>query len=134
MRILFCGTDFPDAPDFLRRRLSPESKHEIVISSGGDVKKMLPGVDVIVPKMQPIDRPLIDAGTFRLIQQWGAGLEGIDLDAARARKIWVSNVPANGGNAESVAEHAVLLMLCLLRKMRSAESNVRFGILGSPLG
>lgn len=134
MRILFCGSTFPDAPEFLRRRLPSDSGDELIVWSGGDVRPMLDGVDVVIPKMQRMDRQWMQMGNFRLVQQWGAGLEGIDLDAARARRIWVSNVPASGGNAESVAEHAILLILCLLRNFSLAQSNVRSGILGAPLG
>jgi len=105
-----------------------------VVWSRGDILSILGGVDVIIPKMQRIDQHVMNSGSFRLIQQWGAGLEGIDLDAARARNIWVSNVPASGGNAESVAEHTILLILSLLRNLPLAQSNVRSGILGAPLG
>lgn len=134
MRILFCGSTFPDAPEFLRKRLPADARDEILIWSDGDVRPMLEGVDVIVPKMQRIDRAVMEPSTLRLIQQWGAGLEGIDLEAARARNIWVSNVPASGGNAESVSEHAILLILSLLRNFPAAQCNVRSGILGAPLG
>lgn len=134
MRILFCGSTFPDAPEFLRKRLPPGAHDEILIWSDGDVRPVLEGVDVIIPKMQRIDRAVMEPSTLRLIQQWGAGLEGIDLEAARARNIWVSNVPASGGNAESVSEHAILLILSLLRNLTLAQCNVRSGILGAPLG
>jgi phosphoglycerate dehydrogenase-like enzyme len=134
VRILFCGANFPDAPEFLRRRLPCDAGDEIVVWSQGNILSTLDGVDVIIPKMQRIDAQLMESGSLRLIQQWGAGLEGIDLDAARARNIWVSNVPASGGNAESVAEHAILLILSLLRNLPLAQSNVRSGILGAPIG
>jgi phosphoglycerate dehydrogenase-like enzyme len=133
-RILFCGSTFPDAPQFLRQRLPVDARDEIIVWSKGDIRSSLDGVDVLIPKMQRIDRDLMQSTTLRLIQQWGAGLEGIDLDAARARNIWVSNVPASGGNAESVAEHTLLLILSLLRILPIAQSNVRSGILGAPLG
>jgi lactate dehydrogenase-like 2-hydroxyacid dehydrogenase len=52
--------------------------------------------------MERLDADFMDAGHFRLIQQFGAGLDGVDLEAARNRNIWVASVPASGGNAESV--------------------------------
>jgi phosphoglycerate dehydrogenase-like enzyme len=134
MRILFCGSSFPDAPDFLRHRLPAGAADDIVVWTRGELQPILDGVDVIIPKMQRIDRELMQAARFRLVQQWGAGLEGIDLEAAREHKIWVSNVPASGANAESVAEHAVMQMLGLLRNLPLAQSNVRAGILGAPIG
>jgi phosphoglycerate dehydrogenase-like enzyme len=134
MRILFCDSTFPDAPEFLRQRLPGNAKDEIIVSTEKDIRSMLDGVDVVIPKMRRIDRDLMDAGSFRLVQQWGAGIEGVDLAAALARNIWVSNVPSSGGNAESVAEHAILLILSLLRKMPLALSNAGSGVIGAPLG
>ena len=72
-------------------------------------------VDVIIPLMFRIDAAVMDASAARLIHQWGSGLEGVELAAARSRNIYVANVPTSGGNAESVAEHAIFLLLSLLR-------------------
>ncbi|HSV32348.1 MAG TPA: hypothetical protein VLH40_10085 [Atribacteraceae bacterium] len=62
--------------------------------------------DVLIPAMARIDREMICRGkNLRLIQQWGAGLEGVDREAATELGIAVANVPTAGtGNAESVAE------------------------------
>lgn len=134
MRILFCGSTFPSTRPYLQERLPAPMGDEIRVWSGGDLSAQLEGVDVVIPLMRRIDAELMDAGHFRLIQQWGAGLEGVDLAAARARGIWVANVPTTGGNSESVAEHAVLLMLALLRQLPLAQASVLSGLLGVPLG
>jgi phosphoglycerate dehydrogenase-like enzyme len=134
MRILFCGDCFPDARSLLKKRLPRGAHDELIVRDGRDFPCVLDGVDVVVPMMSAIDAALMDAGRFRLIQQWGSGLEGVDLEAARARDIWVANVPASGSNADSVAEHAVLLLLALLRQLPLAQENVRSGILGAPMG
>ncbi len=76
----------------------------------------------------------MDASQCRLIHQWGSGLEGVDLAAARERGIWVANVPASGSNADSVAEHCLLLILALLRRLPEALANARSGVLGTPVG
>ena len=132
MRILFCSEAFPVAPPLLRARLPSD---EIVTCPADAVRGTLAGVDVVIPAMARIDADIMDAGQFRLIQQWGVGLEGVDLAAARARGIWVANVPSGGmGNAESVAELAVLLILALLRRLPEAQAGVRASQLGTPLG
>ncbi len=102
--------------------------------NGKNLRGSLSDADVVIPMMTILDEGLIETGRCQLIQQWGSGLEGVDLDAARRRGIWVANVPAQGSNADSVAEHVVLLMLALLRGFPSAMANVRAGILGGPLG
>jgi len=144
MRIAFCGHTFPAAAEHLRQRLAqqrlrhwrernddvmllPDDKIEAKIRSLGEI-------DVLIPLMCSLDSATLAAGRIRLIQQWGAGLEGIDLDAARARGIWVANVPAAGKNADSVAEHVILLILAMLRQLPAANANVQAGVLGAPSG
>jgi phosphoglycerate dehydrogenase-like enzyme len=134
MRILFCGETFPAASEMLRQRLEAGGADEIVVSSGTAIRAALDGVEMVVPLMSRIDAALMDAGHFRLIQQWGTGLDGVDLGAARSRDIWVANVPASGGNADSVAEHTILLILASLRQIPTARANLQRGVLGAPLG
>jgi phosphoglycerate dehydrogenase-like enzyme len=134
MRVLFCGDCFPAAHSLLKERLPSDQHDEILVSVGAELRAKLGSADVVIPMMTVLDESLLDAGRVRLVQQWGSGLEGVDLDAARARGIWVANVPAAGSNADSVAEHVLLLMLALLRQLPSAQTNVRLGILGAPLG
>ena len=137
MRILFCGDTFPAASQYLRRELErhgDDEGDEIVVCPGDGIQAALDGVDVVIPLMCPIDAGIMEAGHFRLIQQWGAGIEGIDLAAARQHGILVANVPATGNNADSVAEHVILLTIALLRKLPAAQENVRTGRLGAPLG
>jgi phosphoglycerate dehydrogenase-like enzyme len=134
MRILFCGDSFQSARVLLQKRLPPDANDEICVwldratpSNGGSI-------DVLIPMMFRIDGGVMDDSQPRLIQQWGSGLEGLDLEAARDRKIPVASVPIGGSNAESVAEHALMLILCLLRQLPEAQASVRAGILGSPMG
>ena len=132
MRLLFCGDIFTEARQVLQSRLPAD---EMVVCPRDAVRESLGGVDVVIPMMTPIGTDVMDAGRFRLIHQFGVGLEGVDLEAARARGIWVANVPsADTGNADSVAEHALLLMLAVLRRLPEAQANIRAGRLGSPLG
>lgn len=132
MRILFCDETFPAARPLLQARLPHD---EVLASPPQQLPEALAGVDVVIPLMARVDAALMDAGRFRLVQQWGAGIEGVDLAAAAERGIWVANVPsAATGNADSVAEHAVLLMLALLRQLPRAQASVRDELLGTPMG
>ena len=133
MRILFCGDAFPAARPRLARRLR-QNEDELVVCPRDDIGAALEGVDMVIPFMCRIDSALMDIGRFRLVQQWGAGLEGIDLIAAKQRGIWVANVPATGNNADSVAELAVFLTIALLRNWPAAQASVRAGGLGAPMG
>jgi lactate dehydrogenase-like 2-hydroxyacid dehydrogenase len=53
----------------------------------------------------------------------------VDIESAEAKGIFVANVPATGANAESVAGHAMLLILSLLRHF---IHNLRLIILPEP--
>jgi len=134
MRILFCGDGFPAVPDYLARRLDRAKEEIIVCEDEQAVMAAAPGATVLIPSMCSIHAAVLDAGDFRLVQQWGAGLEGVDLNAAQARDIWVANVPAAGKNADSVAEHVILLLLAVLRQLPSAQANLGAGVLGAPVG
>lgn len=132
LRILFCEQGYAES----RRRLSalvPGS--DLLTCKKDEVLASLAGVDVIVPYGAQIDRAVIEQGTFGLIQQFGVGLETVDIEAATERGVWVARVPSSQtGNAESVAEHAILLMLALSRKERELKDAVAHGIIGDPPG
>jgi phosphoglycerate dehydrogenase-like enzyme len=91
-----------------------------------------PPVDVVVPLWSPLPGRAIRAGSFGLIQQFGVGLDNIDLDAAADEGVWVANMP--GLNAVPVAEHAVALLLALARRLREASKGFEPGRWGEPAG
>jgi phosphoglycerate dehydrogenase-like enzyme len=71
---------------------------------------------------------------LRLIQQCGAGLEGVDLKAARDMNIWVANVPTVFGNADSVAELGIYLMIGLSRDVKGMAASLANRQMGYPTG
>jgi len=60
---------------------------------------------------------------------YGTGYDGVDLNAAGARKIAVGHSP--GANAASVADIAVTLMLAATRRLLVADNYVRSGDWGA---
>ena len=131
LKILFCAEGYSEA----RRRLQPLLPNdEIVASAPSAFVTSLSGVDVIVPYVARIDASVISAGEFGLVQQFGVGLETVDVAAATHAGVWVARVPSRGvGNAESVAEHAVLLLLALSRRWPLGAS-VAANVMGEPSG
>jgi phosphoglycerate dehydrogenase-like enzyme len=104
----------------------------------GAVVEMLPvdrlrsdgcAAEVLIPAMTRIDAAVMDrVSGLRLIHQWGAGLDGVDVDAASARGILVANVPAAvGGNADSVAEWCVMAAIAINRSLPVLQRVVRSG-------
>lgn len=133
MKILFCDTTFEHARKALKRYLTDD---EILYCPKEDIEKIIANVDVAIPLMARLDEDLIEkASKLRLIQQFGVGLEGVDIEAAKRRGIQVANVPAKEtGNAISVAEWVVFLMLALARNYWEQLESLRNRKLGVPLG
>jgi len=63
--------------------------------------------------------------SLRLISCMGSGYEGVDLAAARERRIVVTHSP--NANASAVADIAVGLMIASVRRMPEAEAFLRRG-------
>ncbi len=89
--------------------------------------------EALVPSMARLTRSVIAAAPkLKLIAQFGAGLEGVDLEAARERGIAVRNVA--GVNAQAVAELAVFLMLGLARRLPLHRRSFDRRVVGDPPG
>ncbi|GAA5169039.1 D-glycerate dehydrogenase [Pseudonocardia eucalypti] len=128
-----CGGGFPDVRRALRTALPGIEQVEIPVGRHDGHRP--PPVEVLVPLGATVDAELMDATGPRLIQQFGVGLQGVDLEAAHARGIPVAFVPATGtGNADAVAEIAMLHLLALLRRYREAQHSVAERRLGQPIG
>jgi phosphoglycerate dehydrogenase-like enzyme len=91
-----------------------------------------PPVDVVVPLWSPLPERAIRAGSFGLVQQFGVGVDNVDLDAAADEGVWVANMA--GLNAVPVAEHAVALLLALARRLPEAPKGFEPGRWGEPAG
>jgi phosphoglycerate dehydrogenase-like enzyme len=93
---------------------------------------------VVVPTVNRVDEELIRQGTFGLIQQYGVGLETVDISAATANGVMVARIPSEeSGNAASVAEHTILLMLMLSKRWNEVVRTRKPGLQtrwGSPTG
>ena len=84
--------------------------------------------DVLVPTVtDPIDAELIAAAgpRLKLIANFGAGVNHIDLKAARARGILVTNTP--GVLTEDTADMTMALIVSVPRRLAEGEKLVRSG-------
>lgn len=116
MKVLFCGEGFPEARKQLAALLPDD---EIVAFPPDRIGPHIADADVVVPTVNRIDEALMKRGRFGFIQQFGVGLESVDIGAATRNGIWVARIPSEeSGNAASVAEHAILFMLMLSRNYR----------------
>ncbi len=65
------------------------------------------------------------AARLRVVGRAGVGVDNVDLDAATNKGVVVMNTP--GGNAESVAEQTLALMLALARRIPQADASLKQG-------
>jgi phosphoglycerate dehydrogenase-like enzyme len=132
MKVLFCGNTFPKAFELLKALLPEE---DVSSCADEDVAELGMAADVLIPLMHRLEPELIEGTAAKLIQQWGVGLEGVDIAAATARGIMVCNVPADiTANADSTAEHALFLMLAAARRIHECFTAFQEGLWGEPLG
>lgn len=81
--------------------------------------------DVLVVRSTKVTEAMLDAGRLSLVVRAGAGYNTIDVKAASARGIYVSNCP--GKNSIAVAELAMGLLLALDRRIADNVADLRAG-------
>lgn len=101
----------------LAREMTPPGFELIAASPGSAAyRTALPEAEYLLGNVEGMDSAFYStARKLRLIQLFSAGYDRVDLDAARHAGVPVCN---NGGaNSRAVAEHSILLMLALYRKL-----------------
>ncbi len=83
------------------------------------------GAEVLVVRSTKVTEAMLDAGRLALVVRAGAGYNTIDVAAASARGIYVSNCP--GKNAIAVAELTFALLLAIDRRVADNVSDLRAG-------
>lgn len=109
-----------EVPEGFCIRFLPEQTQDALIAEAASADYILAGGRLKISK-----EVLEKAENLRMIQRSGVGLDALDLDAIKEK-----NTPLyvnQGVNAESVAEHALLLMLACLRKLPTINSNTKNG-------
>jgi glyoxylate reductase len=97
-------------------------KRQLAVEAGGQVEG---AAAIVTDPSIPVDGAVLDsAGTsLQVVANFGVGYDNIDLDAARARGIRVTNTPGVLTNA--TAELAVALMLAAGRRIVETDATVR---------
>ena len=90
------------------------------------LRPLLAGASAWIAGTGPVTAAHLDAAPgLRLVARYGVGVEAVDLAAAAARGIAVTNTP--GANTAAVADHAVALLLAALRDVTRGDRAVRAG-------
>jgi D-3-phosphoglycerate dehydrogenase len=118
---------------FLIEANMPEGWTYSIISSEADgdayVAKALAeaaDADFYLVGLEWIGKELIEsAKQLKLIQRLGAGFDNVDLACARTCGVPVANIP--GANSVAVAEHAIMVMIALLKRLPEGDSSMKQG-------
>lgn len=104
----------------LIRAPSPQLRAEAIQNHADEIDAVLTRgpLGLTAAEIQSLSR-------LQIICVIGAGYEQVDLAAAAARGIIVTN--GAGANASAVADHAMALLLALLRDIPRADASIRHG-------
>jgi D-3-phosphoglycerate dehydrogenase len=110
--------------------LQAETAWEVVNlpgKAGGSVQEEIRDADaLLVRSTTKVTAQLLEgAERLRVIGRAGVGVDNVDLDAATKQGVVVMNTP--GGNAVSVAEHTLALLLALARRIPQADASMKKG-------
>jgi D-3-phosphoglycerate dehydrogenase len=113
----------PLGPELLRREADVV---ELYDRPGETLEQHLPEADGLVVRIARITAERIALATrLKVIGKHGIGIDNVDLAAATERGIHVVFTP--GSNQEAVAEHTLLLMLMLARRVEPLAALSRAG-------
>src|SRR6202030_480412 len=108
-------------------KLLAEPGWQVVQPAAASLASELADADALVVRSatRVTDELLNHARQLRVIGRAGVGVDNIDLDAATRRGVLVMNTP--GGNAPSVAEHTLALMLSMARSIPQLSAALHAG-------
>lgn len=100
--------------------MNPLSKKELI-------EKVKDVNAILCPLSEKIDREIMEAGkNLKIIANFGAGFDNIDIDAANDLGIIVTNSPAVNSTS-STSELTIGIMIDIMRNITSGEKDLRKG-------
>jgi len=120
-----------DAMDPIAEKILIENKIDVDVFTDLSDEKLLEIISnyegLIVRSATKVTRQVIEkTNNLKIIGRAGAGVDNIDLVAAKEKKIIVMNTP--GGNTNATAEHTLALLLALSRKIPKGNQSTHEGL------
>jgi len=109
----------------IKNNISVDTKTNL---SPEELKKIIDNYDgLIIRSATKVRKDLIDSlSNLKIIGRAGAGVDNVDVEAAKNKNIIVMNTP--GGNTNATAEHTIGLIFALLRKITAANETTHKGL------
>jgi len=125
MKVLVIGHIHQDGIDLLRAR-SDVTIETTEAHKESDLVKLVPDTDAILVRSALITSAVIEAAPLlKIVSRHGVGFNSVDVEALTARRIPLTI--AVGGNAVSVAEHTLYLILALAKQGQCYDTAARQG-------
>jgi D-3-phosphoglycerate dehydrogenase len=123
MKILVAEPLTPAAMESLRA----QPGWDVIVADPKSYENHLSDCDALLVRsaVKVTSEVLRKAPKLKLIGRAGVGVDNVDLAAATAAGVLVMNTP--GGNAVSVAEHTLALMLSMARSVPQASASTKAG-------
>jgi len=123
MKILVAEPLAPAAVDLLRA----QSDWNVVVADPKSYMSHLADTDALIVRsaVKVTKEVLASAPKLRVVGRAGVGVDNVDLPASTEAGVLVMNTP--GGNAVSVAEHTLALMLSMARSVPQASVSTKAG-------
>lgn len=108
--------------------LRAESADVLLAYDGDDWKARAADIRALVYYSVKVDRALVDQlPALEVIGKRGVGIDTIDLSVTSARGIRITNIQGEDGNAASVAEHSLALLMATRRRIPERDAFTRRG-------
>ena len=126
VRVACVGFVFDPAAEAVIRHVAPPGLDLTFVPQPDRLTvETLAASDILLTVAPVTDEMMGSAPRLRLIQKWGTGYEKIDIQAAARHGITVAITA--GANADTIAEHAITLMLAVMRRVVVADRALRAG-------
>ncbi|WP_371525663.1 phosphoglycerate dehydrogenase [Streptomyces sp. NBC_01283] len=103
--------------------LLPATAHVTVVESADEDPAALRAAHVIITALAPVTAEHIAAAPdLEVVQCASHGFDYVDVDAARARGIFVCSIGSSGAEKQNVAEQTFALMLALAKQLIPAHT------------
>lgn len=122
--VVLAGDIHPAGVELLKKEarvvVAGELTEEGVIAAARDA-------EAILFRIRPhcTERLMMACPWLKVVGRYGVGLDTVDLKAAT--RLGIAVVHAPGSNSNAVAEHAIMLMLCALKKLVPMDRSTRRG-------
>ncbi len=109
----------------IKNNISVDTKTNLSLE---ELKKIIDNYDgLIIRSATKVRKDLIDSlSNLKIIGRAGAGVDNVDVEAAKNKNIIVMNTP--GGNTNATAEHTIGLIFALQRKITFANETTHKGL------